>query len=232
MGHSKFLTLHTLAIFAFLLILSFAAFSQGKDSYLQTSLMFEVQKKFLRNAEFSIEEDLRLWNGDNVLNRSMTTVGVNYALWERKVRVGAYYCFIHLYNDDHFYENRHRYYTSLSYKETIGRFSLSWRTRMQGTARNERHGEYKINPKYVWRNKLEVEYSFFGAPWKPYLSCEIANVVNNPINHGIYKVKFQGGTTWRLNRTTALEFFLREDEYMDAREARIFTAGVGYKMMF
>ena len=215
-----------------LTLFSCIVFAQEQETDLGAILSVELKKDLNHKIGISFEEELRLLNNNVNFDRIASTVGLDYAIIDKKLKVGVYYSYIYMYNSDYLYESRHRYSLSLSYKEPIGKFTLSWRSRLQGTYRDENRGEYKINPKYILRNKFEVTYSIFGAPWKPFLSCEISNTLNDPLGNEISKARIQGGTSWRLDRTTYLEFFLRDDEYFSAKDPRVFSIGATYKKEF
>ncbi|MDR1676675.1 MAG: hypothetical protein LBR86_09440, partial [Tannerella sp.] len=94
-------------------------------------------------------------------------------------------------------------------------------------------GEYKINPKYVMKNRLEIACIIWGSPWKPYLSCDFSTSLNDPVRgNELTRLRFQGGASWRLNRTTYLDFFLRCDEHLTGDEPRVLSSGVACKMKF
>ena len=208
---------------------SVVVFAQERETDLGAAFSIQLQKSLGRKVEISLEEELRLLNNNANFDRLASTVGADYSIIDKKLKVGVYYCYLYMYNSDFFYENRHRYYLSLNYKEHFGKYTVSWRGRLQGTSRDECRGEYKINPKYVLRNRLQVEYSIFGSPWKPYISAETTNSLNDPLGNEIYKLRFQGGTSWRMDRRSYLEFFLRLDEYIAGNDPRVFSIGVGYK---
>ncbi len=209
-----------------------AAMAQERETFVGSIFSIELKKGLGQRLDISFEEELRLLSNTSYFDRLATTVGADYSIISKKLKAGIYYSFLYLYNSDYYYENRHRYYVALSYKETFGKCTFSWRGRVQGTYRDENKGEYKINPRYVLRNKLEVEYSIFGSPWKPYLSGEMTNSLNDPLGNEIYKLRFQGGANWRLDRTSYLEFFLRADEYLTGEDPRVFSIGAGYKKSF
>jgi hypothetical protein len=215
----------------FFLLLSVSSFAQSrKETDVGASLSLELEKELNRFFSLSMEEEIRLLDSPTGFDRSVTSLGLDYALFGRKLKFGAYYAFIYLYNNDHLYEPRHRYYFNLSYKETINQFTLSWRGRVQGTYRDENRGEYKINPKYGLKNKFQVEYAIWGSPWKPFISCDLSNDLNNPMGNALTRIRYQGGTGWRLNRTDYLDFFVRYDQYMAGDEHNGVSIGVGYKI--
>jgi hypothetical protein len=176
-----------------------------------------------------MEEEVRLIDNTIGFDRSVTSLGIDYALFDRKLKFGAYYAFIYLYNNDFLFEPRHRAYFNLSYKETVNRFTFSWRGRLQGTYRDENRGEYKINPKYGMKNRFQIEYSVWGRPWKPFISCDLSTDLNNPAGNDLTRIRYQAGTAWRLNRTDYMDFFLRYDQYRDTREPDVISVGVTYK---
>jgi hypothetical protein len=211
--------------------LPFASFAQSEqETNVGAIVSVELDKGLSRFFSLSMEEEVRLVDNAIGFDRSVTGLGIDYALFDKKLKLGAYYAFIYLYNGDRLFEPRHRYYFNLSYKETVNSFTLSWRGRVQGTYRDENRGEYKINPKYMMKNRLQVEYAIFGSPWKPFASCELSNELNNPLGNELTRIRYQGGTAWRLNRTDYLDFFVRYDHYTDRREPQVFSVGVGYKV--
>ncbi|GHT76641.1 hypothetical protein AGMMS50262_15400 [Bacteroidia bacterium] len=217
--------------YLFLLLIGFSLtlYAQRQTNY-GAIFSGELEKGLTPNLSLSLGEEVRLIDNSVGFDRSSTSVGLDYAFLQKKIKVGAYYNFMYLYNSDHYYEPRHRYYFNLSYKEAVGQFTLSWRGRFQGTYRDENHGEYKINPKYVMKNKFEVEYSVWGHPWKPFISCDFTSELNDPTGNDLTRVRYEGGTTWRLNRTDYLNFFVRFDQYLTAKDPHVLSLGVGYKV--
>ena len=219
----------------FILLLLFISLSmQGQECETDVGGVFSVRlnKDLNRSFGLSFEQEVRLLTNNTGFDRLTSSVGIDYTIVEG-LKVGAFYNYMYLYNSDFLYESRHRYYANLSYKHKINRkLALSWRTRFQATRRDEDRGAYKTNPKYVLRNKLEAEYNILGTRWKPYFSVEATNSLNDPLGNEIYKLRFQGGTSWKMDRTTSLEFFLRADEYLSGTDPRVFSIGIGYKKDF
>ena len=218
-------------IFLSLFVL-FPLAAQERETDAGLSLSFEGQKELIKNMSLSLEEEVRLVTNGIGFDRSVTSAGLDYGFWDKRIKIGATYAFICLYNSDFFVEPRHRYYFNLSYRETVGNFTLSWRGRVQGTYRQENRGEYKINPKYIMKNKFEVEYSVWGKPWKPFVSCDLSTELNDPTGNDLARVRTEAGTTYRLNRTDYLTFFLRWDEYLADSDPRVLSLGVAYRMKF
>ncbi|OAV71395.1 hypothetical protein Barb6_01432 [Bacteroidales bacterium Barb6] len=217
-----------LIVFILLPMLSFA--QERANSGLGASLSFELQKGLLRNMDIAVEEEVRLVNNIVGFDRSITSLGLDYSLFENRVKIGACYAFIYRYNNDHLFEPRHRYYLNLSCKQPVNQFTFSWRGRVQGTYRDENRNDYKINPKYMMKNKFEANYAVWGKPWKPYIACELSTELNDPAGNDLIRIRYQGGTGWRLNRTAYLDFFLRYDNYLDGEELNVVAIGAGYRV--
>ncbi|MDR1668301.1 MAG: DUF2490 domain-containing protein [Bacteroidales bacterium] len=219
-------------LFLLLSLLSLSSFAQTPTGF-GTFLSVEAEKELSRFFSLTGEEEIRLLDNSIGFDRSVTSLGIDYAFFDRKAKIGVYYAFLYLYNNDHFFESRHRYYFNLSYREVVGPFTLSWRGRLQGTVRNENRGEYKMNPKYVMKNKLEAAFMIWGSPWKPYLACDFSTSLNDPVRGcELRRLRFQGGANYRLNRTMYMDFFLRCDEYPTGDDPRMLSLGIACKMKF
>jgi hypothetical protein len=194
-------------------------------------MSFAAEKDLIRNLTVHFEEELRLITGGNGFSRATGSLGADYSLMDKRVEAGAYYAFIYLYNDDHLYESRHRFFINLSYRQTVGSFTLSWRIRLQETLRNESRGSYRVNPRYVMKNKLEASYAIWGKPWRPFLSCDFSTNLNDPeTRYDAVRLRFQGGITRRINRTASIDVFFRWDEYLKNNDPRTLSLGVAYKL--
>ena len=209
---------------------SLTTFAQKNDMDLGMSISGDLEKSLNRKWDLSFGQEVRLIDNPVVFSRSTTSIGLDYTLFERKMKIGAYYAFLYLYNNDYLFEARHRYYFNISYKEALGQFTLSWRGRLQGTTRDENRGMYKINPKYVMKNKFQVEYAVWGRPWKPFISGDLSTDLNNPMGNDLTRVRYEVGTAWRLNRTDYIDIFFRFDQYLDTRDPYVLSFGIGYKL--
>jgi hypothetical protein len=216
------------------LLLALSSFAQTpRETNLGATLSMEAEKDLSRFFSLIVEEEVRFIDNNVAFDRSVTSLGIDYALFDRKVKIGVYGAFLYLYNNDHLFEPRLRHYLNLSYRETFEPFILLWRGRLQGTYRNENRDEYKINPKYVMKNKMEVAYLIWGSPWKPYFSCDFSTSLNDPVKgYELMRMRFQAGTNWRLDRTTYLDFFLRFDKYLADDDPHALSLGATYKVKF
>jgi hypothetical protein len=223
-----------IACYLLLVLIPVLASSQAKrDTKEGMSLSVVAEKDLQRNLSLHVEEEIRLQTNRIGFDRTVSAAGLDYSLLGRKVKIGVYYAFIYLYNNDYWFEPRHRFYLNLSYRESMEPFTVSWRLRAQETVRDEKRGSYRVNPRYAIKNRLEVEYTIWGKPWKPFLSCDLSNNLNDPeTRYDFVRLRFQGGVNWRLNRTESLDIFLRWDEYLKADDPRVVSLGISYKVKF
>lgn len=194
-------------------------------------LSLAAERELRRNLTLGFEEELRLIVASKALRRTDATLGIDYTFRDRRLKIGAAYAFIYLFNEAHVYESRHRFLLNLSYRQALEPFSFSWRVRLQETLRNEARGSYRVNPRYVMKNKLELAYAVWGKPWKPFLSCDFSTNLNDPeTRYDLVRLRFQAGAAWRINRTTSLELFLRWDEYLKTPDPRLLSLGLAGKL--
>ena len=219
----------------YLITLSLICFS-GINMYAQkgtdygAAFSFELTKDLSRFLTLNVEEEIRLINNNQYnFDRSATSIGLDYTLIPQKVKVGAYYAFLYVYNSDYRFEPRHRFYFNLSYKEKINSFTFAWRGRIQQTVRDENRGSYNTNPKYALRNRLTVEYEFWKSQWTPYGSVEFTNPLNDS-RYELSQIRFQGGVEYRMSRQSYLGLFLRYNINYEKGDNNFFGAGISYRM--
>jgi len=230
---SIFIAKHLLrSIYLFLFIFpAFAAHSQTYD--FGGAGGYEISHDFNHLWDASLSQELRFNQCFTNYFRFETTAEVYYNLWRKKAKVGVLYSFINKENSDDYYDNRHRFAVQLSYREAFTKWRVSWRGRVQSTLRDEDYGDYKINPKYYFRNKFQVNYLPMHSRFKPNLSCEFYCQLNNPDHNIIDKIRTTVGTDYILTRNSTLEIYLRYDKEIQVKNpANVFMLGAFYKYEF
>ena len=187
-----------------------------------------VSKDLGRFMTASASQELRFNQNYMNFDRSLTSVGLDYTLISKLLKAEAEYDFIYQNQIDYF-EFRHRAALGLSGTMKSYSFNFKLRTKVQSTWRDETRGDYKFNPKYVWRNKLECSYTIFGSPVKPFASAEVFCPLNS--SHGFYMDGYRAtvGARYRTSAHVTWEFMLRCDqEIQQANPKRVFYTGVGW----
>lgn len=171
-----------------------------------------LSKSINRFLDVSVEQELRFHQVSTSLSRSATSIGADFDLVSKILRAEIDYDFLYRRNNDNFYELRHRTSFGFLVRKKFDRFNYRFRTRIQSTYRDERRGDYKYNPRIVWRNKLELRYDIFGSPLTPYINGELfcpLNSVNGVYLNG-YRISF--GTNYRLTKRSELDFKIFLDQ--------------------
>jgi len=187
-----------------------------------------VSKDIGRNMGATVEQEFRFNQNISSFDRSLTSVGVDYSIIKKLLKAEANYDLIYQRQDTYF-EFKHRASASLSAQMKYNSFGFKLRTRGQSTWRDESRGDYKFNPKYVWRNKLECEYTIFGSPVKPFVSGEIFCPINGA--NGFFMDGYRAviGAKYRTSARTTLEFLLRYDQEVQVSNPKtMLYGGVGW----
>jgi hypothetical protein len=187
-----------------------------------------VSKDFGRFVTASASQELRFNQNYTNFDRSLTSVGLDYTILSKLLKAEAEYDFI-CQNQIGYFEIRHRVALGLSATAKSYSFYFKLRTKLQSTFRDETRGDYKFNPKYVWRNKFECSYTIFGSPVKPFASAEVFCPLNSV--HGFFMDGYRAtaGVKYRTSAHVTWEFLLRCDqEIQQANPKRIFYTGVGW----
>lgn len=185
---------------------------QAQFSDIGTAGSISLTKDFNRNVGVSAEQELRFDQLSTSLYRSATSIGIDITLIRRLVHAQLDYDLLYLKNNDIFYEFRHRTSAGLLFQYKYNRLNYRFRTRIQATYRDENRGDYKFNPRYVWRNKLELRYDIFGSPLTPYLFGEMFCPVNSKYGFFMDGYRVSLGTKYKVSKRGELDFQLRFDQ--------------------
>ena len=189
---------------------------------------FSISTGVGRNWKLKIEEELRFTQQLSTYDRSKTSLSADYSIIKKELKAEFEYDFIHQ-RSNAIYEFRHRFSAAMMYSWDIDDFNFELRTKGQATLRDENRGDYKYNPKYVWRNRLECNYRIFGSPVKPFVSAEVFCPINSI--HGFYMdgYRISLGAKYRISQHNTLQFTIRYDqEIQQTAPKRILYGGIGW----
>ena len=188
-----------------------------------------LSKNLGRYWNVKLEQELRFNNLSTTYNRSLTSVGVGYSIIRKVLKAELEYDFIHQ-RQNAIYEFRHRSSLAISTHFDYDVFQFELKTRGQATWRDESEGDYKFNPKYVWRNKLKCAYKIFGSPVRPFISGEIFCPLNSVNGFFMDGYRFTLGTKYRVSRHISFQFLVRCDqEIQQVNPKRVLYGGVGWE---
>ena len=123
------------------------------------------------------------------------------------------------YNLDRgFYENRARVGLDVTYAETFRRFKFTYRSRLMTTFRDERTGDYRVNPKMYWRHRFQVGYQMPNSRFKYAFSTELHWLLNDPQASVIDNIRTVLTVDYRLTRHQSVSLSARMDNDIQVKE--------------
>lgn len=204
----------------YILIFALCAFLVPTHSLAQTSDAGAIgtiglTAKIGRNLGAKVEQEVRFNQNVTSFDRSLTSVGLDYTLIKKVLKAQVDYDFIYqsqFKKEIHFYEIRHRASAALAVSHNLNAFEFELKTRGQGVWIEETVKTYKVNPRLIWRNKIECAYTIFGSPLKPFVSAEVFCPLNN--ERGFYMDGFRlvAGAKYRISTHVSIQPFVRYDQ--------------------
>ena len=171
-----------------------------------------------RKWAIEVEEELRFDHNCTQLDRWLNSVTLEYPFLHNRMHVGLTGGAIRRYNDKGYYENRTRVGLDVNYAETYRRFKFSYRSRWMATFRDESVGDYRVNPKLYWRNRLQASYQRPNSRFKYALSMELHWLLNDPKASVADNLRTVFTVDYRLSRRQHLGAFVRMDNDIQVKE--------------
>lgn len=207
-------------------LLSVLSFAQTYDVGAIGSI--GVSKAIGRSIAVNLDQELRFNTNLTELDRSATSASFDFALIPKFLKVEAGYDLLYQ-NKVSYYEFKHRAAIGLSVQKKLSLIGLKFRTKLQSTWRDETMGDYKFNPKAVWRNKLECNYTIFGSSVKPFTSAELFCPINSANGFFMDGLRLVVGAKYRTSARTTLDFYVRYDQDIQQPNPKsIVYGGIGW----
>lgn len=196
----------------------------------------EYSTPLFGDVTVGVEEELRFksyggFHLDRWLNEVSLETPLNIPMLGKRLQLGGQVGYQRHFDDGGYYDNRYRWGLNLSYYETIRRFKLTCRSRWICTYRDERTGDYHINPKWYWRHKLQATYQMPGSRFKTTLASELFWKLHPEARYSfVDQLRTTLTVNYRLSRRQYLSAFLRMDNDLQVKEPMdTFYLGIGYE---
>jgi hypothetical protein len=210
--------------------------SQTNDFGLWTSFGAE---KDLGKWNIGLHTEIRTKESSSQLNRLSYKLNADYNVL-KPIKFGVAYKFIY-FNDTEYsdFQPRQRYMAYLNGKQKFGRFKFSLREKVQRTIKDERdrikesgnYDNYKINPEWIWRNRLKMHYNIPKCRINPAFSVETFYQLNNPDGNSLINVRYKLEFDYKLNKHNAFEIYGLLDNEMNVSNPNNMYVG-GFKYVF
>lgn len=197
-----------------------------EQSDFQARTGFTFDKKIFKGLHLSWSEELRLKNSLSDIDRiySVLTASYEFCPW---FKAAADYTFIAVKQDKGWqFRNRSNMDLTGTYRPA-DRWKLSLRERFRVTSTNKKTDPVtEVNPAWLLRSRLMVEYDAKPLPIRPYAYFELSNTLNAPGMTGNYidKIRCSVGVKYALSKRSEFDFFYRFDHN---RSKSVEAAGEG-----
>lgn len=184
----------------------------------------DFSTEIARDIELKVEEELRFGNYEGVhLERWLNEVSLEAPMGipglGNRLHFGGFLGYVRHDDDKGYYDNRLRCGVEASYRESVRRWKLAVRSRLMFTYRDERTGDYSVNPKWYWRNRFQASYQRQNSRWKYALSAELfLRLRQDPSETFIDHIRTTASVDYRLSRRQSLELAVRMDNEIQVKE--------------
>jgi len=229
----KFLTILLLCLGAV------SAFSQSENY--GTWIGISGEKKF-NKWDVSAETELRTIYFLRLIDRWSIGAALDYSIL-KQLKIGVGYQLMNSldYDADYMkdYFIRNRLHASAIGKLKWNDFSFSLRQRIQVTFKEERMqtdgtvDDYKMNPAWAWRNRLQVEYNIPNCKITPSASIETFYDLNNPDGNSFENIRSVLSLDYKLNKKNHVELYgvINSELQSDDADGK-YILGLSYKHTF
>lgn len=197
-----------------------------------------AEKDLTKKWSVGGEIELRTIGFTTNRDRIALQIGTDYEFL-KNLKVGLTYSWMNVDDDYKFssdsirtdyFQNRHRFNAQASWKFKLGDFGFQFRERAQATLKDDSNrlkedgsiNTNRINPEYVWRNRLKASYGTKKSAWEPYVSMETYYLLNDPEEIRFYrsnesefevkntffsKIRYTVGVEYKINKKHKVELY-------------------------
>lgn len=219
------------------IFISIILFSQSSDLGFWTT--FELEKK-IGKLDIEFITDFRTKNKMSEFHRLKIELEASYKLF-KPVKVGGGYSYMYFndskYND---IQPRQRYFMFIQGRQKFGNFRFSLREQVQRTIKDEGdritesgYDSYRINPVWIWRNRLKAEYSIPKFPVTPGLSLESFYSLNDTEGNSFVGMRYKLSFKYKINKHHKLSVYSLIDKEINIDDPnKLFVGGLKYTYSF
>jgi hypothetical protein len=203
--------------------------AQVNDAQLWLSL--NIEKKITSVLSACFTEEARL-------NENITEAGIVFSdislSWRlgKRFKIAAGYRFSNKRNMDDSYDNRHRYYVDLNYREKLKPLTILLRTRFQSEYTNIYSSEKGTMPLRRTVVKLTLKYDL-QRKFEPYVYAESFLRMNQIVYGAFDQLRICGGIEYTINRMHMIDVhYLFQKEYNVRHPETDYVTGISYYFTF
>ncbi|HEY4786254.1 MAG TPA: DUF2490 domain-containing protein [Bacteroidales bacterium] len=190
---------------------------------------------------FNLEGELRTKDNASQVSRWSLSLIPSFR-FNKHLEVGGGYEYIYFYDSKYAdFQPRNRFILFVQGKQNLGNFTLTLRERAQVTFKDEsdrikssgKIDTYKINPEWIWRNRLKVAYNIPKFPINPAISFETFYQLNNPEGNNFCKLRYTLAFHYNLAKHHHFELYGLIDKQINVNNPVMnHVIGIGYTYSF
>ena len=230
---------HILLLVALMAASLTAVAQSGRITDLGAIVGVNYAAEVMNKVELELEEEVRFENYQGThFDRWLSELSLETPMPIRglgnRLSGGCHLGYARQYDDKGYYDNRLRYGVTLTYRETVRRFRFSYRSRLMFTYRDERMGDYRVNPKWYWRHKLQATYQMPNSRFKYALSMELfLRLRENPEDVFFDQMRTVLSVNYRIARRQSISGFVRMDNDLQVKKPTdCFYLGLTYHLKY
>lgn len=186
---------------------------ESKSNDFTTWATFSLNYKPIKSLTLTWTEDARFNKFSTEFDRLYSGIGISYRA-HKNFSLGTVYEFQLIHKpgkpDSERFQFRHRAKLYVQPSVNFSRFTLSLREMAQMTYRMDEYNPLEsVNPSWVLRSRLKLDYSFIDQPVKPYVYVEMHNPLNKVeyAEHWVEVLYYRIGVEWRIDGMNTLDFY-------------------------
>lgn len=213
--------------------------AQTPDTETWTSL--GVSKKINKKWNIGAEAELRNGNFYGLIDRASLQLEANYN-FNKYLKFSASYQAMEYYDFKYSdYQFRNRFSLGATGKFKISRFTVSLRERAQLTTKDEsdrikasgKIDTYKMNPEWMWRNRVKLDYNIRKSKFTPSFSVETFYQLNNPDGNQMDKLRYILSVEYKISKKKSIEVYgLYSKEVNVTSPEKLKVFGLSYNINF
>lgn len=226
-------------VFLSILGLSVQLLRAQSDSY-GTWTSIGIEKK-MHKWHFGVETELRTINYMNRISRGSISLSSDYSIL-KQLRVGIGYQLMNNWDEKYWnYQIRNRFNVSSTGKLKWNNFSFALREKLQVTLKDESNriksngniDTYKINPEWIWRNRMQIAYNIPHCRITPAFSVESFYQLNNPDGNKFDNMRYTLSFDYKINKKNSVNIYGLINNKLNSDETTgKHILGLGYVFSF
>lgn len=204
---------------------SLFSYTQTKDFGLWAN--FSLSKKISKKVDASCNFESRFHENATRLDAVFADFAIDYSI-KKYLGVEAAYRPILAYDIKSGYQPEHRFFVGLFANIKFNDVKISYKIRVQEKFSDMYKNSWSESANTL-RNKVSVKYTLFGTPFRPFVSCEIFNPIENNSISFVNKARYVGGCDYLFSKKMSLSlFYLLQQEYNTKNPEQLHVLGVGF----